>query len=115
MAKKLDAEQIERARHKSEKSSRREEEKRHIQETIAKNRSGERKGRVIMPERKEYAFQEAAKVRVAAYCRVSTAEEAQVGSFEMQVQHFTSVIESNPNYELVKIYTDEAVIIGLKI
>ena len=31
MAKKLDAEQIERARHKSEKSSRREEEKRHIQ------------------------------------------------------------------------------------
>lgn len=60
MAKKLDAEQIERARHKSEKSSRREEEKRHIQETIAKNRSGERKGRVIMPERKEYAFQEAA-------------------------------------------------------
>ena len=108
MAKKLDAEQIERARHKSEKSSRREEEKRHIQETIAKNRSGERKGRVIMPERKEYAFQEAAKVRVAAYCRVSTAEEAQVGSFEMQVQHFTSVIESNPNYELVKIYTDDA-------
>ena len=83
MAKKLDAEQIERARH--------------IQETIAKNRSGERKGRVIMPERKEYAFQEAAKVRVAAYCRVSTAEEAQVGSFEMQVQHFTSVIENNPN------------------
>ena len=51
MAKKLDAEQIERARHKSEKSSRREEEKRHIQETIAKNRSGERKGRVIMPPR----------------------------------------------------------------
>ena len=36
-------------------------------------------------------------------------EEAQVGSFEMQVQHFTSVIESNPNYELVKIYTDEGV------
>lgn len=27
----------------------------------------------------------------------------------MQVQHFTSVIESNPNYELVKIYTDEGV------
>lgn len=27
----------------------------------------------------------------------------------MQVQHFTSVIENNPNYELVKIYTDEGV------
>ena len=109
MAKKLDAEQIERARHKSEKSSRREEEKQRIQDTIEKNRSGERKGKVIMPERKLYAYQEASKVRVAAYCRVSTAEEAQVGSFEMQVQHFKSVIETNPNYELVKIYTDEGI------
>lgn len=62
-----------------------------------------------MPERKEYEYQDAAKVRVAAYCRVSTAEEAQLGSFEMQVQHFTSVIESNPNYELVNIYKDEDV------
>ena len=110
MARKLDAERIESARHKSESTNnRREEEKLRIQETIAQNRRGERKGRVIMPERKEYAFQEAPKVRVAAYCRVSTAEEAQVGSFEMQVQHFQSVIENNPNYELVKIYTDEGI------
>lgn len=43
-----------------------------------------------MPEKKEYVYQEARKVRVATYCRVSTAEEAQVGSFEMQVQHFQS-------------------------
>ena len=40
MANKLDAEQIERARHKSEKSSRKKEERRLIQETIAKNRNG---------------------------------------------------------------------------
>ena len=110
MAKKLDAERIEQARQKSEKTSnRREEQKREIQDTIARNRSGERKGRVIMPEKREYAYQDAPKVRVAAYCRVSTAEEAQVGSFEMQVQHFQSVIDNNPNYELVKIYTDEGI------
>jgi DNA invertase Pin-like site-specific DNA recombinase len=110
MAKKLDAERIEEARHKDEKSSnRREEQKREIQSTIAKNRSGERKGRVIMPKKKIYAYQDAPKVRVAAYCRVSTAEEAQVGSFEMQVQHLKSVIDNNPNYELVKIYTDEGI------
>ena len=110
MARKLDAERIEQARQKGEKTNnRREEEKQRIQETIAKNRRGERKGRVIMPKRKEYAFQEATKVRVAAYCRVSTAEEAQVGSFEMQVQHFKALIENNPNYELVKIYTDEGI------
>ena len=54
MAKKLDAERIEQARQKSEKTSNhREEQKREIQDTIAKNRSGERKGRVIMPEKKE--------------------------------------------------------------
>ena len=109
MAKKLDAERIEQARHKGEKSNRREEQKREIQTTIAKNRSGERTGRVIMPKKKLYAYQDSPKVRVAAYCRVSTAEEAQVGSFEMQVQHFKSVIENNPNYELVKIYTDEGI------
>ena len=110
MAKKLDAERIEQARLKGEKTNnRREEQKREIQTTIAKNRSGERKGRVIMPKKKLYAYQDAPKVRVAAYCRVSTAEEAQVGSFEMQVQHFQSVIDNNPNYELVKIYKDEGI------
>ena len=110
MARKLDAERIESARHKSEsENNRREEEKQRIQETIAQNRSGERKGRVIMPKRREYVFQEAPKVRVAAYCRVSTAEEAQVGSFEMQVQHFKALIENTPHYEMVKIYTDEGI------
>ena len=110
MAKKLDAEAIELARHKNaSRVTRNEEEKRQIRETIAKNRRGERKVTVITPERKEYAYQDAQKVRVAAYCRVSTAEEAQVGSFEMQVQHFTSLIETNPQYEMVKIYTDEGI------
>ena len=109
MAKKLDAERIERARKKNQTVDRREEEKTRIRDTIAKNRNGERKGRVIMPEKKLYAYEEAPKVRVAAYCRVSTAEEAQVGSFEMQVQHFQSVIDNNPTYELVKIYTDEGI------
>ena len=109
MAKKLDAERIEQHRHKAEKSNHREEEKQRIQSIIAKNRSGERRGRVIMPKKKLYAYQDSPKVRVAAYCRVSTVEEAQVGSFEMQVQHFKSVIENTPNYQLVKIYTDEGI------
>lgn len=110
MAKKLDVARIEKARRKEQTEDRRELEKRRIQDTIDQNRRGERKGRVIMPQHKEYAYEEAAsKVRVAAYCRVSTQEEAQVGSFEMQVQHFKSVIESNPTYELVKIYQDEGI------
>lgn len=109
MLKKLDAARIEQARQKEQTGDRRELEKQRIQDTIAKNRRGERRGRVIAPTRKQYVYQEAQKVRVAAYCRVSTAEEAQVGSFEMQVQHFKSVIENNPTYEMVKIYTDEGI------
>ena len=110
MAKKLDAERIERARHRKESVDRREEEKQRIKDTIAKNRSGERKGILIKPERKMYAYQEKDQtIRVAAYCRVSTVEEAQVGSFEMQVQHFTALIENNPFYEMVDIYADEGI------
>lgn len=109
MAKKLDAARIEKARQKTEKADAREETKREIRDTIAENRSGKRKGKVIMPTKKLYAYQDAPKVRVAAYCRVSTAEEAQVNSFEMQVQHFKHVIETNPSYELVKIYKDEGI------
>lgn len=109
MAKKLDSQKIEQARHHCEHNNARDEEKHRIREAISKNRKGERKVTVITPERKQYAAQEAAKLRVAAYCRVSTQEEAQVGSFEMQIQHFTSVIEANPQYEMVKIYTDEGI------
>ena len=50
--------------------------------------------------------QEHPKLRVAAYCRVSTQEEEQVGSFDMQVRHFTQRIEGNPDWELVEIYQD---------
>lgn len=53
--------------------------------------------------------QEHPKLRVAAYCRVSTQEEEQVGSFDMQVRHFTQRIEGNPDWELVEIYQDEGI------
>lgn len=46
-------------------------------------------------------------LRVAAYCRTSTDREEQETSFEAQKTHFTSVIEANPNWELVDIYADE--------
>ncbi|MBQ6678493.1 MAG: recombinase family protein [Lachnospiraceae bacterium] len=46
-------------------------------------------------------------LRVAAYCRVSTLEDAQAGSFERQIQHFKEMIESNPGWEFVDIYADQ--------
>lgn len=47
------------------------------------------------------------KLRVAAYCRVSTLEDAQAGSFELQIQHFQQMIAANDRWEEVAIYADE--------
>ncbi len=109
MAKKLDADRIEKARQKVETVNNKERERKWLRDTIQKNRNGERKVTVIMPTKQDPENQSTKKLRVAAYCRVSTAEEAQVGSFEMQIQHFTEVIENNPRYELVRIYKDEGI------
>lgn len=54
------------------------------------------------------------KLRVAAYCRVSTEQEEQESSFENQVAYYTDLIQSNPEWEFAGIFADEAVIIGLK-
>lgn len=109
MKRKLDAARIEQARRTTVKENTKEAERRQIHETIEKNRRGERKVKVIMPDKQLYASQESKRVRVAAYCRVSTAEEAQMNSFEMQVQHFEQEISQNPLYEKVDIYADEGI------
>ena len=45
--------------------------------------------------------------KVAAYCRVSTLEDAQAGSFERQIQHFREMIENTEGWKNVGIYADE--------
>ena len=47
------------------------------------------------------------KIRVAAYCRVSSSSEDQLHSFAAQVQYYTKYINSNDKMELVDIYADE--------
>lgn len=54
------------------------------------------------------------KRRVAAYARVSTDSEEQLTSYTAQVDYYTNYINGRGDWELVKAYTDEAVIIGLK-
>ena len=49
------------------------------------------------------------KMRVAAYCRVSSAKEEQLNSFEAQVSHYTNFIKSNSNWEFAGIYADEGI------
>lgn len=54
------------------------------------------------------------KRKVAAYARVSTAKEEQENSFDAQVSYYTQKIQANPEWVFVEVYSDEAVIIGLK-
>ena len=47
------------------------------------------------------------RLRVAAYCRVSTDLEEQEGSFDTQVRHYREKIGQSPDMELVGIYGDK--------
>ena len=49
------------------------------------------------------------KLRVAAYCRVSTDEEDQLLSYESQVKHYTAEIEKNPTWKNAGIFADEGI------
>ena len=46
-------------------------------------------------------------IRAAAYCRVSTDSDEQETSYEAQVNHYTSFIQSHPGWELAGIFADE--------
>lgn len=51
----------------------------------------------------------AQKLRVAAYCRVSSSSEDQLNSFTAQNFHYTQYITANENWTLVDVYADEGV------
>lgn len=49
------------------------------------------------------------RMKVAAYVRVSTQNDEQTSSFELQVNDFTKRINDNPNWEFAGIYSDEGI------
>ncbi len=49
------------------------------------------------------------KLRVAAYCRVSTDSDEQATSYEAQVAHYTDFIQKNPEWEFIEIYADDGI------
>ena len=49
------------------------------------------------------------KRRVAGYARVSTDSDEQFTSYEAQVDYYTQYIKRNPEWEFVKVYTDEGI------
>ena len=50
-----------------------------------------------------------ARLRVAAYCRVSTDNEEQKSSYEAQCRHYTSYINANPDWTFAGIFADEGI------
>ena len=49
------------------------------------------------------------KLRVAAYCRVSTDSDEQATSYEVQIEHYTESIQKNPNWVLAGIFADDGI------
>lgn len=47
--------------------------------------------------------------RVAGYARVSTDSDEQFSSFKAQTEYYTKYITANPQWEFVKVYTDEGI------
>jgi len=57
----------------------------------------------INPNEKDRFF------RVCAYCRVSTDNDEQLSSYELQQAHYRQLVEDHPNWELKRIYADEGI------
>ena len=47
--------------------------------------------------------------RACAYCRVSTDNDEQLSSFELQQAHYRQLVKDHPNWDLKHIYADEGI------
>lgn len=57
----------------------------------------------INPNEKDRFF------RVCAYCRVSTDNDEQLSSYELQQAHYKQLVKDHPNWNLKRIYADEGI------
>ena len=68
----------------------------------------------VIPARQNSTSQEnpsqnVRRIRMAAYCRVSTDQEEQLLSYENQVNYYTKFIKDNPLYTFAGVYADEGI------
>lgn len=57
----------------------------------------------INPNEKDRYF------RTCAYCRVSTDNDEQLSSYELQQIHYKQLVIDHPNWDLKRIYADEGI------
>ena len=76
-----------------------------------KIRAGKEKVTIIpaKPQRSNPGRPSNQKLRVAAYCRVSSEKDEQLNSFEVLVSYYTEKIGSNPAWKMAGIYADEGI------
>lgn len=79
-------------------------------ETVTAN-AKEKKVRIIAEtiNLQENTFLSYRRIRVAAYCRVSTKQEEQINSYEVQKKHYTEKINANPEWQMVGIFADKGI------
>ncbi len=66
----------------------------------------------VIPARKHArkgADEEKPKLRVAAYCRVSTDSDEQATSYDTQIEHYTTYIQGHPDWVLAGIFADDGI------
>lgn len=67
----------------------------------------------VIPARRQVgnsiAPEEPPKLRVAAYCRVSTDSDEQATSYEAQIEHYTEYIQKNPTWVLAGVFADDGI------
>lgn len=66
----------------------------------------------VVPARKhkhKSTDEEKPKLRVAAYCRVSTDSDEQATSYEAQIEHYTAFISGHPDWQLAGIFADDGI------
>lgn len=63
----------------------------------------------VRNERETKVIKKEKRMRVAAYCRVSTELEEQQSSYKLQVEYYTNYIQSNSEWIFAGVYADEGI------
>ncbi len=64
---------------------------------------------VVIPAKSREEIQRTTRLKVAAYCRVSTDEEEQESSYEAQISYYTDKIGKNSEWQMAGIFADEGI------
>lgn len=64
---------------------------------------------VVIPAKSQEEIKQSKRLRVAAYCRVSTDEDEQINSYKAQIEYYTEKISKNPEWQMAGIFADEGI------